>query len=111
MITAAEHQRYEDDMAELEEMREYEAAEMVEAIEDGRQSLDDVWDYILQGETDAVEPLATGMEALVSAKTDSEYLHAAKMIRTAVVDAALDFAYSQAEDLTLFDLRERRREI
>jgi len=111
MITAAEHQRHEDDMADLDSMREHEAGEIVESIEDGRQTLDAVWEYIIEGETDAVGPLVTGMEVLVSAKTDSEYLHAAEMIRRAVVDAAWDFAYSQAEDLTLDDLREKRREI
>ena len=110
MVTAAEHQRYEDDMAELEDMREYEAGEMVEAIEDGRQTLDDVWEYILEGETDSVNQLVHGMEVLVAAKTDAEQFHASTLVRKALVDAAWDFAYSQAEDLTLFDMRERRRE-
>jgi len=111
MITAAEHQRYEDDMADLELMREHEAGEIVEAIEDGRQSLDAVWEYILEGETDAVNQLVTGMEVLVAAKTDAEQFHAATLVRKALVDAAWDFAFSQAEDLTLDDLREKRREI
>jgi len=110
MYTAAEHQRYEDDMADLELMREHEAGEIVEAIEDGRQNLDAVWEYILEGETDA-GPLVTGMEALVSAKTDAQKSHAATLVRKALVDAAWDFGFSQAEDLTLHDLREKRREI
>ena len=111
MITAAEHQRYEDDMADLDSMREHEAGLTVEAIEDGRQNLDAVWEYILKGETDAVGALVTGMEVLVAAKTVDEYANASKMIRRAVVDAAWDFAYSEAQDLTLDDLREKRREI
>jgi len=111
MITAAEHQRYEDGMAELDSMREHEAGETVEAIEDGRQTLDAVWEYVLEGETDAVGPLVTAMEALVAAKTDAQKFHAATLVRNAVVDAAWDFAYSEAEDLTLDDLREKRREI
>jgi len=111
MITAAEHQQYEDDMADLDSMREHEAGEIVEAIEDGRHTLHPVLEYILEGETDAVNQLVTGMEVLVSAKTDAEQFHAATLVRKALVDAAWDFAFSQAEDLTLDDLREKRREI
>lgn len=111
MITAAEHQRYEDDMADLDSMREHEAGEIVQAIEDGRQTLDAVWEYIFEGETDAVGPLLNGMEVLVAAKTDTEQLQAASIIRRALLDAAWDFGYSQAQDLTLDDFREKRREI
>jgi len=111
MITAAEHQRYEDDMADLDSMREHEAGEIVEAIEDGRSSLDAVIDFMLEGDTDAVGAMFSAMDALVKARTDSEQLYAAKLVRKSLIDAAWDFGYSQAEDLTLDDLREKRREI
>ena len=111
MITAAEHQRYEDDMADLDSMREHEAGEIVEAIEDGRYSYWEVFDYITEGETDTVGPLVQAMGALIRGKTDAEQFHAATLVRKALVDAAWDFGFSQAEDLTLDDLREKRREI
>jgi len=110
MITAAEHQRYEDDMAELDSMREHEAGEIVEAIEDGRHSYWDVFDYITEGETDAVGPLVQAMGALIRAKTDAEQFHASTLVRHALMEAAHDYANEVAEDSSFDELVQKKRE-
>lgn len=109
MITAAEHQRYEDDMAELDSMREHEAGEIVEAIEDGRESYWEVFDYITEGETDAVGPLVQAMGALIRAKTVEEQFHASTLVRKALLDASWDYAFSTAEDISFDKLIQKKR--
>ena len=98
MITAAEHQRYEDDMAELDAMREDEVWRIVGAIEDGVDSYWDVFDHISEGKTDAVGPLVQAMGALIRAKTEAEQFHASTLVRLALIDAAWDYAYSAADE-------------
>jgi len=109
MITAAEHQRYEDDMAELDSMREHEAGEIVEAIEAGRESYSEVFDYITEGKMDAVGPLVQAMGALIRAKTDAEQFHASTLVRHALMEAAHDYANEVAEDTSFDELVQKKR--
>jgi len=109
MITAAEHQRYEDDMAELDAMREDEVWRIVGAIEDGVDSYWDVFDHISEGKTDAVGPLVQAMGALIRAKTDAEQFHASTLVRHALMEAAYDYANEVAEDTSFDQLIEKKR--
>lgn len=105
MITAAEHQRYEDDMAELYDLQAEYAEKLQDEIERGRESFDPVYDFILEGEVDN-GPLLEAMTRLIKGGSMEDRISAGEDMRRVLQDAVGAYAWSVAEDMTLDDFRD-----
>lgn len=105
MISAAEHQKFEDDAAELDDKREHYAGKIVENIERGWLPFDVVYGYILEGEVDN-GPLVEAMARLVKGGSMEDRISAGEDMRRVLQDAVDAYAWSVVEDMTLDDFRD-----